>query len=153
MRYADFPTLVEALEYAAKGNTGMNFYDRRSQLVAVLKYSELKRRAMINAQHLLSLNLRKGDRVALIAETSVGFVEAFYACQYAGLIAVPLAIPMGVGQRDSYMSKLQGLIDNCKPSAIISSEEWLPLISAVSADMPDLHILVHEDLQASPEKI
>lgn len=152
MRYADFPTLVEALEYAAKGNTGMNFYDRRSQLVAVLKYSKLKRRAMINAQHLLSLNLRKGDRVALIAETSVGFVEAFYACQYAGLIAVPLAIPMGVGQRDSYMSKLQGLIDNCKPSAIISSEEWLPLISAVSADMPDLHILVHEDLQASPEK-
>lgn len=39
--------------------------------------------------------------MALIAETSSGFVEAFFACQYAGLVAVPLAIPMGVGQRDS----------------------------------------------------
>ena len=152
MRYADFPTLVEALDYAAQGNTGMNFYDRRNQLVAVLEYSDLKRRAMANARRLLSLDLQKGDRVALIAETSVGFVEAFFACQYAGLIAVPLAIPMGVGQRDSYMSKLQGLIASCKPAAIVSSEEWLPLISAVSTDAPDLRILSHADLNALPEK-
>ena len=152
MRYADFPSLVEALDYAAQGNTGMNFYDRRNQLVAVLEYSDLKRRAMANARRLLSLNLQKGDRVALIAETSVGFVEAFFACQYAGLIAVPLAIPMGVGQRDSYMSKLQGLISSCKPAAIVSSEEWLPLISSVSTDTPDLRILSHADLNALPEK-
>lgn len=152
MRYADFPTLVEALNYAAQGNTGMNFYDRRNQLVAVLEYSDLKRRAMANARRLLSLNLNKGDRVALIAETSVGFVEAFFACQYAGLIAVPLAIPMGVGQRDSYMSKLQGLIASCKPAAIVSSEEWLPLIDSVSTDTPELRILSHADLNALPEK-
>lgn len=152
MRYADFPSLVEALDYAAQGNTGMNFYDRRNQLVAVLEYSDLKRRAMANARRLLSLNLQKGDRVALIAETSVGFVEAFFACQYAGLIAVPLAIPMGVGQRDSYMSKLQGLIASCKPAAIVSSEEWLPLINSVSTDTPDLRILSHADLNALPEK-
>ncbi len=44
--------------------------------------------------------------MALIAETSSGFVEAFFACQYAGLVAVPLAIPMGVGQRDSSSAKL-----------------------------------------------
>ncbi|WP_233149052.1 fatty acyl-AMP ligase [Shimwellia pseudoproteus] len=151
MRYADFPTLVEALDYAAQGSTGMNFYDRRNQLVAVLEYSVLKRRAMENARRLLSLNLKKGDRVALIAETSVGFVEAFFACQYAGLVAVPLAIPMGVGQRDSYMTKLQGLISSCNPAAIISSDEWLPLISSVSADAPDTHILSDADLQALPE--
>ncbi|WP_217995387.1 fatty acyl-AMP ligase [Shimwellia blattae] len=152
MRYADFPTLVEALDYAAQGSTGMNFYDRRNQLVAVLEYSDLKRRAMANARRLLSLNLNRGDRVALIAETSVGFVEAFFACQYAGLVAVPLAIPMGVGQRDSYTTKLQGLIASCKPAAIISSEEWLPLINSVSADAPDTHILSGEDLHALPEK-
>ncbi|MGK3717414.1 hypothetical protein, partial [Escherichia coli] len=38
-----------------------------------------------------------GEALTLIAETSSGFVEAFFACQYAGLVAVPLAIPMGVG--------------------------------------------------------
>lgn len=152
MRYADFPTLVEALDYAAEGNTGMNFYDRRNQLTAVLEYRLLKHRAMAGARRLLSLNLHKGDRVALIAETNVGFVEAFFACQYAGLVAVPLAIPMGVGQRDSYISKLHGLLANCQPAAVISSEEWLPLIHSATADAPDLHILSNAGLESLPEK-
>ncbi|WP_314921605.1 hypothetical protein [Pantoea brenneri] len=38
MRYADFGSLVEALDYAAQGSTGMNFYDRRNQLLSVLEY-------------------------------------------------------------------------------------------------------------------
>ncbi|TCL03244.1 fatty acyl-AMP ligase [Sodalis ligni] len=152
MRFADFPSLVEALDYAAQGSTGMNFYDRRNQLVAVLEYRMLQRRAIMGAKRLLSLNLNKGDRVALIAETSVGFVEAFFACQYAGLVAVPLAIPMGVGQRASYIDKLQGLIKSCKPAAIISGDEWLPLIRSASGDAPPAHILSNDDLDALPEK-
>ena len=84
MRYADFPTLVDALDYAALSSAGMNFYDRRCQLEDQLEYQTLKARAVAGAKRLLSLNLKKGDRVALIAETSSGFVEAFFACQYAG---------------------------------------------------------------------
>ncbi len=151
MRYADFPTLVEALDYAAQGSTGMNFYDRRNQLLAALEYRMLRRRAIMGARRLLSLNLSKGDRVALIAETSVGFVEAFFACQYAGLVAVPLAIPMGVGQLASYSDKLQGLLRSCKPAAIIISDEWLPLLSSANDDAPPTHILSHADLNALPE--
>ena len=126
MRYADFPTLVDALDYAALSSAGMNFYDRRCQLEDQLEYQTLKTRAEAGAKRLLSLNLKKGERVALIAETSSGFVEAFFACQYAGLVAVPLAIPMGVGQRDSWSAKLQGLLASCQPAAIITGDEWLP---------------------------
>lgn len=154
MRYADFPTLVEALEYAAQGKTGMNFYDRRMNLVHVLPYSVLCERAQSGARRLLSLNLKKGDRVALIAETSAGFIEAFFACQYAGLVAVPLAIPMGVGQHASYVAKLQGLISSCKPAAIISSEEWVPMIvdaTAANAEMSNIHIFSDADFNTLPE--
>ena len=73
MRYADFPTLVDALDYAALSSAGMNFYDRRCQLEDQLEYQTLKARAEAGAKRLLSLNLKKGDRVALIAETSSGF--------------------------------------------------------------------------------
>lgn len=100
---------------------------------------------------MLSLGLSKGDRVALIAETSVGFVESFFACQYAGLVAVPLAIPMGIGQRASYITKLQGLINSCAPAAIISSEEWVPLITSATEDAPPTHILSNDDFHALPE--
>ena len=129
----------------------MNFYDRRNQLKAELKYRDLKSKAMTGARRLLSLNLKKGDRVAIIAETSVCFVEAFFACQYAGLVAVPLAIPMGVGQRESYTVKLQGLLASCKPSAIISSNEWLSLINTANADATKVHILSTDDFKALSE--
>ncbi|HAT3922281.1 TPA: fatty acyl-AMP ligase [Citrobacter amalonaticus] len=152
MRYADFSTLVEALDYAALGNAGMNFYDRRNLPEAVLEYRQLKMRAKAGARRLLSLNLKKGDRVALIAETSVGFVEAFFACQYAGVVAVPLAIPMGVGQRDSYSAKLQGLLASCQPTAIISSDQWLSLINGVNEHGAAIHILSNAQFNALPEK-
>lgn len=152
MRYADFPTLVEALDYAALSCAGMYFYDRRLQLESTLKYYQLQQRARAGARRLLSLNIGKGERVALIAETSTGFVEAFFACQYAGLVAVPLAIPMGVGQRDAYTTKLQGLLASCKPAAIISSDEWLSLIDVENTDNATLHILSHADFNALAEK-
>ena len=94
MRYADFPTLVDALDYAALSSAGMNFYDRRCQLEDQLEYQTLKTRAEAGAKRLLSLNLKKGERVALIAETSSGFVEAFFCLSVCCLVAVPLAIPM-----------------------------------------------------------
>ena len=47
MRYADFPTLVDALDYAALSSAGMNFYDRRCQLEDQLEYQTLKARAEV----------------------------------------------------------------------------------------------------------
>ena len=41
-RYADFATLSEALDYAAEGETGCNFYTGTGDLFAVLPYSELR---------------------------------------------------------------------------------------------------------------
>lgn len=60
-------------------------------------------------------------------------------------------LPMGVGQRDSYTAKLQGLLASCKPAAIISSNEWLSLINVVNIDSPTIHILSNEDFNALPE--
>lgn len=57
----------------------------------------LKACAEAGVKWLLLLNLKKGDCVVLIAEISSEFVEAFFACQYAGLVAVLLVILMGVG--------------------------------------------------------
>ncbi|AMB88087.1 acyl-CoA synthetase [Pseudomonas agarici] len=128
-RLADFASLAEALDYAALGQTGMNFYDRRCHLVAVVEYRQLQVRAVAAAKRLLGIGLKKGDRVALIADTTPCFVEAFFACQYAGLIPVPLPIPTGVGHHHTYVEKLRGLLASCSPSAIIGGREWLPFVN------------------------
>jgi fatty-acyl-CoA synthase len=69
LRYGDFATLAEALDYAAQGETGASFYSGRGQLEAVLPYSVLREEAVDIARQLLGLDLERGSRVALIAET------------------------------------------------------------------------------------
>ena len=74
MRTGGFATLAEALDYAARGETGFNFYSGKGQLQDVLTYTELKQKAQTIAGRLLSLGLERGARVALIADTEPDFV-------------------------------------------------------------------------------
>jgi fatty-acyl-CoA synthase len=89
LRHADFANLAEALDYAAKGETGANFYKKDGQLDAVLPYAQLRDEAQTLARRLLSLKLERGARVALVAETHPDFLRFFFACQYAGLVPLP----------------------------------------------------------------
>ena len=81
---AGFDTLTSALEYAAEGITGYNFYDAKGNLRSVLPYSLLRKNARNLAQRLSGFDLPRGSRVAIIADTSPEFVELFFACRYAG---------------------------------------------------------------------
>ena len=87
MRRAQFATLAAALDYAAAGNTGFNYYDGRGDLTATLPYRELREQARALARRLQSLS--RGSRIALVAHTHPEFAVMFYACQYAGLVPVP----------------------------------------------------------------
>ena len=69
-RFADFETLVDAVEYAACGERGINFYSARGELTDALPYSEIRNRAVEIGRRLVSLGLNRGDRVALRDPTS-----------------------------------------------------------------------------------
>ena len=109
-RAADFATLAEALDYAAQGETGANFYTGRGQLYATMPYPELREASRLLARKLLGMGLQKGDRVALIAETNPDFLRFFFACQYAGLIPVSLPASVNLGGHSVYVTQLRGLL-------------------------------------------
>ena len=109
-RAADFATLAEALDYAAQGETGANFYTGRGELYASLPFTELRKQSQILARKLLGLGLAKGDRVALIAETNPDFLRFFFACQYAGLVPVALPASVNLGGHTVYVTQLRGLL-------------------------------------------
>jgi len=90
LRRGDFTSLAQALDYAAGGNTGYNFYNGAGKLSAVLPYKKLQKEAQSLARRLLGLGPRRGTRVALVADTHPDFMRYFFACQYAGLVPVPL---------------------------------------------------------------
>ncbi|WP_306478389.1 fatty acyl-AMP ligase [Methyloversatilis sp.] len=147
-RLADFPTLSEALDYAALGHTGVNFYDGRYRLTAVLPYAELRQAALAMAQRLHGLGLQRGDRVALVADTSPGFMEIFYGCQYAGFVPVPLPVPAGLGNRDLYITRLRRLLDSCGAAVVVAPADMLPLVCEATRGLTATFIGSLDDLRA-----
>jgi fatty-acyl-CoA synthase len=135
-RGADFSTLPEALDYAAAGSAGAQFYSARGDLLEVLAYRDLQEQARSLARRMLSAGLTAGDRVALLAETDGHFLRAFFACQYAGLVAVPLPLPAAFGGRAGYVEHIRRMLAVAKASAILSPQPFLDMVreSAVAFD-------------------
>ena len=98
VRFADFPTLTQALDFAATGETGVNLYSLRGELVEAIPYAKLREDALVLARRLLATGAKVGDSVALLAETDADFIRAFFACQYAGLMPAPLPLPTPLGR-------------------------------------------------------
>lgn len=134
-RPADFPTLCQALDYAAEGATGANFYSGRGELRARLSYRALRRDALILARKLLALGLSPGDRVALIAETDPHFLRFFFACQYAGLVPVPLPASVKLGAHTSYVAQLRGLLACSRAAIAVASAGYLPFLGEAGAGL------------------
>ena len=125
-RPANFPTLAEALDYAARGNAGINLYSGRGILLEALPYRDLRSQAIDHARRLLTLGLEPGDRVAMIAESDGDFVRAFFACQYAGLVPAPLPLPAAFAGRESYVASLRRMIQSAGAVAAFGPEMLAP---------------------------
>jgi fatty-acyl-CoA synthase len=134
-RSADFNTLTEALDYAAQGDTGSNFYTGRGAIYASLTYSELREQAIKLAHQLLGLGAEKGDRVALVAETNPDFIRFFYACQYAGLIPVALPASVKVGAHQAYVEQLKRLLEASDAAIGMASQGYLSFLQEASVGL------------------
>ncbi|MFQ5467909.1 MAG: AMP-binding protein, partial [Kiloniellaceae bacterium] len=75
----EFETVHEGLDYAARGETGCNFYSSRGELAEALGYREIRDRARELACAFDRLGLARGERVAIIAETTPDFLIFFFA--------------------------------------------------------------------------
>jgi fatty-acyl-CoA synthase len=124
-RLADFETLTAALEYAASGTAGYNFYDAKGNLRSVLPYQALRENARTSAQRLSVLGLARGERVAIIADTSPEFVELFFACRYAGLIPYAMPVPVNLGSHAVYVQQLRGMLEAGQASAAVANTDYI----------------------------
>ncbi|VAX02018.1 AMP-binding enzyme, associated with serine palmitoyltransferase [hydrothermal vent metagenome] len=134
-RFADFGTLLEAIEYAAGGIRGLNFYSPRGELETSITFSEICKKAQEIGRRFIHFDIKKGSRVALIAETSDEFVCYFIGCQYAGLLPVPLPLPTSFGGREGYTSQLNQQMKSCGASVAISASYMLPLLDEATSGL------------------
>ena len=128
LKIADFATLAEALDYAAQGNTGYNYYDGSAKLYATLPYQKLREESLTLARRFMGLGVNRGSRVAMVADTQPDFMRFFFACQYAGLIPVPLPASILMGGREAYVSQLERLLSICQAEIAMAPEDFLPYL-------------------------
>lgn len=148
-RRGDFDTLVEALEYAAQGQTGYNFYSLKGELESRLPYTELRDAAVDLALRLIP-EFPRNARLAIVSETLPDFHIFFFACQYAGLIPVPLPLPVSIGGKEGYVAQINRMIRDAGAAAVVASAELLPFMREATADLENIICAEFETFRALP---
>ena len=145
-----FDSLADGLDYAARGETGFNFYSARGALEHVLPYSELRARAVSCARRLLSLGLARGERVAVVAETGPEFMAVFFGCQYAGLVPCPMPYSINMGGKDAYVDRVGGMLQAADAAIAITTPDLRDSISTAAARLGKVKVFTHDEIAQLP---
>jgi len=94
-------------------------------------YTQLNRRVNRLSHSLLSLGLKKGDKVAVLLENCTEIVEAYLAAAKTGLIIVPVHFRF-VGR------EIVNVMDNSDAKAFIVHDEFTPLVDPIKPDLKNV---------------
>ena len=146
-----FASLPDALDFAARGETGYNFFNLRGEVSHSLPYAQLRDDARQLASR-MAARFERGDRLAIVAETSPEFVTTFFACQYAGLIPAPMPMPVNLGGKDGYINQIRQMIAGADASAAIGPSQLTEFLAEAAKDTPGTEVFDFESIAALPEK-
>jgi len=121
-------------------------------------YRELEMRTANLAGHLVDHGVQPGDKVAIFLPNSVAWVESCFAINRAGGVGVPISY-------EATESEVLYRLQDAACTAIVTTDERMPLLTKLKQDAPALKIdivsglsmppagaLRYETLAASPPK-
>lgn len=124
--FPEFAHLIEACLFQAESqpeNIAFTFLVDGELEEQNLTYADLHRQARAVAAKLQTVAGR-GDRVLLFFAPGLEYVVGFYACQYAGMIAVP-AYPPDLMRLDRTFNRLQVILQDCQARVILGTTQSL----------------------------
>jgi len=113
------PTLISALQNAARSRWGLSFLDSREQETS-LSFAEMYERARTAAGGLREMGVARGDRVAIILPTGPEFMDAFFGAVLAGAVPVPLYPPVRLGRMDEFHRRTARMLEVCGARVVLS---------------------------------
>jgi fatty-acyl-CoA synthase len=153
LRRADFRTVPEMLDYAATGETGVTFYSVRGEILSASSWREIRERAQVTARRLIGAGFAPGERILITADTWPGFFDSFFGAQYAGLLPVPVSVPVGIGGKDAYVDQLRRQLAASGAVAAVGIEDLAGFLAEAAAEFPAVRL--HGGMsviEALPEK-
>lgn len=145
-----FATLTDALDFAAQGDTGCNFFNLRGEIASTMTYAALRDEARKLARR-LAVRFERGARIALVAETSPEFLVTFFACQYAGLVPAPMPLPVNLGGKDGYLTQVRLMVAGAKAAAAVGPASLKDFLSDALGRNSEVSVLEFQDLKTGAE--
>jgi amino acid adenylation domain-containing protein len=131
-----FRNLYELLRFRAEQEPDNLLYrflvDGESQ-EAALSLGELDRRARAIATVLLE-SCRPGDRAMLLYAPGLAYVEAFFGCMYAGVVAVPM-YPPDPARLARSVPRLRAVVEDAQVAVALTTSEIAAFIGAAPAEL------------------
>jgi acyl-CoA synthetase (AMP-forming)/AMP-acid ligase II len=95
----------------------------------VMRYADMQRRALSIAHEIVAHG-QPGDPVLLVFPSSADFIEAFFACLYAGRMAVPALPPRNEKER----RRLLSITRDCAPALALCGDGEMAAVRAALLD-------------------
>ncbi|MGF1681171.1 amino acid adenylation domain-containing protein [Photobacterium minamisatsumaniensis] len=108
--------------------TAFTFIDDKNQRSSI-SYSELYRDATSLACH-LKTKLDEGERAVLLYPPGLDYIRAFYACLYAGIVAVPLYPPVP----NQKLDRIDKVVKSCNAQLALFNDQVAKGIHAFSGE-------------------
>ena len=134
---ASFVTLVDLVQFRAQQQpyqTVYTFLKDGDIEESSLSYQELDRRARTVGAHLQALGLA-GQRVLLLYPAGLDFIVAFFACLYAGVVAIPAYPP----RNHRNLPRIQAIIADAESTVVLTTTTSLAKTQSIfqRANTPD----------------
>ncbi|WP_158573767.1 non-ribosomal peptide synthetase [Micromonospora craniellae] len=117
-------TLVHAVRrHAARApeETALVILDPEGGAVSLTR-GELDSRARAVAAAIHGAAAKPGDRVAMVCETTVNFVVAFFGALYAGACAVPILRPPTTNATSARIRRLHRIVTDARPTVVLGDQ-------------------------------
>jgi len=137
-------SLVELLENSAQ-RYGSNPYllEKKTGRYEGITYKETKEQVYKVAAGLLALDIKKGDRIAILSESRIDWVISELGVLHTGAVSVPLSILLKEG------ADLKFRLDHSESRWIIVSGNQLFKINSIKKDLKNLEKIILLDPRES----
>ena len=146
----NFTSFIDVLESHVdriSGRQAYIFLEDGEAIAETISYAYLAHRARAVAAQ-LQRYCRPGDRVLLLYPSCIDYMVAFFACLYAGVIAVPVFPPRG----SKHNKRLEAILVDCGATTALTTTKQMAdmrLAIDVSPALSRLNMLCSDQVHAS----
>ena len=140
-------TIIDIFEKSVSAFFNNPFlWEKETDKYESLTYGKVLEQTKILAAGLISLKIKKEDRIALLSEGRNYWVMSELAILYTGAINVPLSVKLDAG------TDLRFRLEHSGTKMIIVSNTQAHKIKQIKNDLPDLEKIIYLDPQDNYEK-